>query len=351
MRFRSPFLAFSLPFILLLSSLAANSAVKAETLTLPLSKMGDYALTWSTASAVDARTTEDRLGLVTFKPGQSEKLSLPVQIRRSVFLKENGSQVVAGEKIASLQGIEVGHFMEEAKAAEQVYVAARAHFEAVKPQASGKTLTNPEWLAITQNYYQAKLNAAHFEHVLSLIKPDGAERIALFAPITGYLRLMDDYTGMVGDVMAEIIPTSALLVAVTMPQSNVSGLTAFSTSDGKCSLTLDELESRSSNFMVTAWARLALPSDCDLAPGATVAVTPHYDFSGYTVPEEAVFVLNDSDYLAVREASSLKILKVETLGSDGNQLFVRSAEPFDDKPILTGAVSALQGILLGMGGE
>ena len=71
----------------------------------------------------------------------------------------------------------------------------------------------------------------------------------------------------------------------------------------------------------------------------------------YRLPRSAVFQLARQNYVLVRSGDSLTAQEVELLGSQGDDYLLRASAGLEGAEVLVASVSAVQGILLGLGGE
>tara|TARA_R110000751_G_scaffold49002_1_gene109288 strand:+ start:8933 stop:9190 length:258 start_codon:yes stop_codon:yes gene_type:complete len=85
-------------------------------------------------------------------------------------------------------------------------------------------------------------------------------------------------------------------------------------------------------------------------------VTPFYTQIAYRVPKLAIFSWDADQYIFVKQDSMLVSLQVNLLSSDANYYIVQlqqSDNPLTEGKIevLVSSVSAVQGVLLGLGSE
>jgi hypothetical protein len=85
--------------------------------------------------------------------------------------------------------------------------------------------------------------------------------------------------------------------------------------------------------------------------GQHLLATPFMRAEVYQVATSAVFQWQKSSYILVRAGERLTAVEVDPVGAIGTDYLVQTKASLQDKDILVSSVSAVQGILLGLGGE
>ena len=151
-----------------------------------------------------------------------------------------------------------------------------------------------------------------------------------------------------GDTIASFIPRNAIRLVASIPHRQSSAL-AFLEVAG-CRLAVSRISGITSGFFVEAWSE-PVTGRCALIPGQRVAATPLYRTAAFRVPRQALLQREAGSHLFLRENGTLRAVPVELLATDSTDYIVTSAVPLGDREALVTSVSAVQGILLGLGGE
>jgi hypothetical protein len=78
---------------------------------------------------------------------------------------------------------------------------------------------------------------------------------------------------------------------------------------------------------------------------------PVYSFEGYRVPRAAVMRHDGRTLLALARGADLELRDVVIAGEDAQGFYLRAGESLVGERALVRSVSAVQGMLLGLGGE
>ena len=103
-------------------------------------------------------------------------------------------------------------------------------------------------------------------------------------------------------------------------------------------------------FFVEGWSA-PLDDNCSYLPGQRLMMTPLYQFTGYRVPRSAVFQWEGVSTVLLRSGQQLKTVEVELLSSNSRYYAVASPDDISGGEILSTSVSAVQGVLMGLGSE
>ena len=99
-----------------------------------------------------------------------------------------------------------------------------------------------------------------------------------------------------------------------------------------------------------AWSE-PVADKCALIPGQRLAATPLYRTAGFRLPRQAVLQREAGSHVFLREGDLLRAVPVELLATDGSDYIVTSTAPLGGREALVTSVSAVQGVLLGLGDE
>jgi len=73
--------------------------------------------------------------------------------------------------------------------------------------------------------------------------------------------------------------------------------------------------------------------------------------SAFKVPKSSVFNIDRAAYILIKQGSNLQAVAVELMDSNDKVYFVDSTSDLHNKQVLSTSVAAVQGILMGLGGE
>jgi hypothetical protein len=288
---------------------------------------------------------------VSFRSGEAYSVVTPYRIQGIRYLVEPGAMVEKDQAIAELSGTEIHHFLTEYEVVGERLDMARRRFEGNRPLYDNRTIDEARWIEISDAYYSLNLEFEHLHHFRQLLEvgPEDDERIVLKSPLAGRLLYAQELTGIAADgEVAMVLPTDAVRLRVEVPLSRREGLESLH--DGTCSLPVSGISGVVTGFFLRAWSA-PLSAGCDYLPGERLMVTPSYRASGYEVPGTALLQWQGKPALLMRDDTALELVLVEVLASADDYYFIRSASRLDDREVLVRSVSAVQGVLLGLGGE
>jgi len=151
-----------------------------------------------------------------------------------------------------------------------------------------------------------------------------------------------------GTELAGFLAADALQLRAQVPMRSALELVGLSLPD--CRVAVTRVDSVAEGFLLTAWSE-ALPASCNVPLNATVSASPLYRQAAYSVPRTAVFTREGEAQVLVRRGDSLEAVHVSLLTPVDGNYAVTTATDLADSAVLVTSVSAVQGILLGLGGE
>ncbi|MCF6194809.1 MAG: hypothetical protein L3J46_10815, partial [Kangiellaceae bacterium] len=151
-----------------------------------------------------------------------------------------------------------------------------------------------------------------------------------------------------GDIIASIVPLKAMRINMHVPLKSASKIEYLELSH--CRLKIDSISNVSQGAFVELWSE-TIAEDCQLMLGQTQIAIPFLKQSAFQVSKNALFELEGKDYILVRSKQKLKIVEVFLLNSVAGSYFFTTSVSLANVDVLTSSVSAIQGILLGLGGE
>ncbi|MEH6581597.1 MAG: hypothetical protein V7754_06640 [Halioglobus sp.] len=352
MIYRFNFSGFILAFML--ASLVSATEVSTDEqgqLSVKSSELGELALRYVEPIAVDSYPGQRTSAQVTFKHGAAFTLVAPRRVQQVSYLVEVGTQVEKGQPIAELRGPEMHHFLTEMEAAGEMLANVEKRFKSNKMLYEKRAIKESQWIEISEKYYAAMLEYEHMRHFNDLvISVDPlTDLIVIGAPIGGIIDYApDDSDIKPGDDIAILIPIEVIRLKASVSGALRKDLFALESSE--CSVDIASVGAVARGFLVTAWSE-AIEENCDLVLGQTLLVTPLYRTRAYQVPVSSVFQWQQSSSIFIEKDGQLQVVAVELLASRGGDYIVRAEVPLEGGRVLVTSVSAVQGVLMGLGGE
>jgi membrane fusion protein, heavy metal efflux system len=325
--------------------------------SVPLAALGDLQLAFAPLQEVTEVPGPPVWAEVGHRPGASFTLYAPRRVQQLEYLVENGQAVAANAPIAVMRGPEIHHWQVEFELLGEQYTLARERYQRNLPLYQSKSLAEDRWLEILGRWQDLQLEYEHMRHFSELLSaaPDGEEdSLLLHAPVAGYISYGERGAApMEGEAIASFLARDALRVRALVPAAGRQQLTGLSVMGER--LGVHSAGSRVEGFMVEVWSAPLSP-DSPRLPGESVSAIPLYrpdPGAGriYRVPAAALLEYAQGSYLLLRDGDRLQLQAVEPLTAvDGDYLLQADAELAGGEVLVT-SVSAVQGILLGLGGE
>lgn len=321
-----------------------------------LSELGDLRTAFATATVLEEIPGAPLRGEVAYRAGTAFAVRLPMAAQRIEFLTTPGAHLDEGAPVVRLSGPDVHHWLISSRAVAQQFEAAEARYTQNRPLFEEKALSAASWADIQRSYFDLKLENEHREHVLSLVVGKGEgdygpdpSTLTLGSPTPGLVSFATRGAAhTVEATLFEVIPQSALRMQVDVPWRRAGNLVALRFGD--CRVAVEQVEERSDGFFVAAWSE-SLSGSCARPPGTPASVTPLYGQRALAVPRSAVFQWERVPHVFLRDGDALEPVAVELVGERGPDFFVRGDGLSGESVMLTGSVSAAQGILLGLGND
>lgn len=338
-------------FLLCVGLVPALSSVAAEPDRVPIGDLEDLDLSFASVQQLEEVPGPAVQARVSHRGGALYRIELPRDARRATYLVGNGDVVSVGQPFVTLDGPEIHHLLLEFSTLETRYEAARERYERSRESYSRQALREDQWVAIVDRYLELQLEYEHMRHFQELVQEssDESEAITLTAPIAGRIRYRDNQERLVaGTELAGFLAAEALQLRAKVPMASASELSALALPG--CRLGIAAVDKVAEGFFLTAWSD-PVPEDCDVTLDATVSARPLYRRDAYAVPRSAVFTRDGEAQVLVRRGDVLEAVGVTLLMPDGDHYAISSAGDLVDSDVLVTSVSAVQGILLGLGGE
>jgi hypothetical protein len=338
---------FLLPALMLVT---ASSTAAAE--TVEIAALGSLQLDFEQAVRVEVYPGQPVAAEVTFRTGEAYSVPSPGRVQQIEYLMEPGVPIAKGQPFAVLRGPEMHHVEMNYESSSELAAVVERRFKSNKALYARQAISESQWLEISEQYYAVMLEYEHMRHFFELVVSgdNDPDALTLAAPLTGLIDYRSAANGVAeGDSIARFVPAAAVRLHAALPiaiSNEVASLRA-----GDCQLVIERVSAVTDGFFVQAWTQ-ALPSQCHLMLGQQVLAIPQVRVNdGYRIPRTAVFQLQRESYVLIRRGDSLVSEAVSLLGSEGDDYLVRANTTLDGAEVLVSSVSAVQGILLGLGGE
>lgn len=318
-----------------------------------LAELGLLRLEFNEVKALDRYQGQALSARVGFRPGEAVSLVTPYRVQQIRYLVGPGENVAAGQTIAVMSGPEIHHFLTEFEVTAQRLAATQKRYESNRKLYQRQAIDEARWIEISEAYFSLQLEYEHMRHFRELLgktdKEGDEDRITLHSPARGIIKYRQDSPGIdSGEELALLLPEGSLRLQVSVPLTRRSGLESLAT--GSCELAVDSVSSVASDFFVEAWSE-PVNDSCHLLPGQRLMVKPAYRTRGYLLPRKAVFQWRGQPTVLLRKEEALHTVDVELLSSDGANYAVNCPTEIGGGQVLISSVSAVQGILMGLGGE
>lgn len=333
-----------------IATLAMAATATAEQ-QVPLADLGSFATEFVDVIAVTERPGESAVITVDAFEHDRLQIHLPFEPNRLVPLVADGSPVAEGDPVARIAGPALGLWLLKAQTLRDQYADAESRYQRNRPLYEQGALSSETWLAISENFRRLRLEMQHVEHVLEILRPaegpDPAEAL-LHAPSSGLLLFATGPAdGTDHPLIAELIPPGSLRLSAWVTANSADPAVALVA--GACRRPTVQEGQRVSGFRRQVWS--APIDDCLRArPGLMLAGTVYHAFEGFEVPRSAVLRHDGEALLAVRRGEVLALTPVTLRGNDLDSHFVLSDVPLQGASVLVRSNSALQGLLMGLGG-
>ncbi|MEE4329361.1 MAG: hypothetical protein V2J10_00735 [Wenzhouxiangella sp.] len=320
-----------------------------------IDELGALEIVFEEASRVDRVPGSATWAEVSHRRGAAFRVHAPRRIGQADYLVAPGQRVVAGQPIARLSGPEVEHWQLELESIRSRFLQADDRYRRNQPLFESNALAESIWTEISDQWHALRLEYKHMSHFAELLDDANSEDgLLLIAPFDAFATYQITDSALARDeTIASFIPIEALRIRTRTPAADRSRLVAIRA--GACELAIDEISEQASGFLIDVWSE-ALAGRCDLLPGQTLSIVPLYraGSDGQTVvrvPESALLNWDHRLFLLVREDNRLYPEPIEVLGADGSDLLVLGPASLVGREVLARSVSAIQGILIGLGGE
>ena len=312
-------------------------------------ELGNLQLSFDEVVPVSERAGATVLLETTTLPGDGFLLRLPFRPNRISRLVPQGSAVAAGTPVARLAGPELGIWLAQADALMERFAEARERYETNRPLYRQQALSAARWSEIATEYLSLQAQALHTEHVLETLQRAGGEPPAaeLRAPVAGRIRFEAPTVDGTEDwAVATLIADDALRLVGQVSSEAEGDIVAVQVED--CRIALAHLEMQAAGLYRRLWTQPA--ANCvAVYPGSLVAGRVLHAFDGATVPRQAVLRAAGRAGVFLDDGDALEFVPVRVEGESPDSFFIEAPRDLAGRRVLTRSVSALQGLVLGLG--
>jgi len=316
-----------------------------------ISELGKFKLEYTTATKTDVMRGSQLIATVAEQVGMAFVLSTPTNIQQIDYILNSGDLIKKGQPFAILRGPEVHHFISEFKVFQKLLELTEKRLNRNKKLFRKKLIDEEKWLTISKNYYETMLEFEHMHHFYDLIISinESDDSIIIKAPLAGVFTIPINQSHFSeGDVIASFVPEKSIKLKLQLPSNLVSNISYIESN--LCKLNVTKKNRIASGAFVEVWTE-SLTDECPLLLGQQIMVYPFFEEHAFLVPKTAVFSINGKDKIFVKAKSELKPIDISLLTSIDKNYLLSSQVDLTNAQILSSSVSAVQGILMGLGEE
>ncbi len=316
-----------------------------------LSSLGALSLSYQHAVPVSSYPGQRIVAEASYKKGAAFSLLAPGRVQQANYLVEIGSAVEKGQPVVELRGPEMHHFLLELEVARKIFRTAEQRFKSNRIPYKQGAINESQWATISEKYYAAQLEYEHMRHFNDLVisTDEESDTITIGAPIDGLINYALDHNDIQsGDAIAVFIPLSGVRLQAQIATNYRVGIKFFRTDS--CQLSVSGIGAVAEGFFVTAWSE-PVNASCNFILGQRFLVTPFYQITAYRVAATALFQWQSATAIFLKVGEHLRIVEVAAISSIGGDYLVTSNQDLSNAEVLVTSVSAVQGLLQGLGGE
>lgn len=329
----------------------ANTATKP--FTIEINALGKLDVEFAQTSAVKSVDIASSIARVTVLPGSAQRLIAPFDSQQVDYLVVDGEKVSQGQRLAKLSGSEVHHFRDSLAAKKAVFELAESRYQKNKPLVTAKSISQDKWLTISQQFFEAKLAWGHLNHFAEMFEPHSNDDMGyLLAPVDGVFQLPHSESGeqsSMGDVLLGSVTNEQAIRLTTLVDNTIARqVTLLSTP--LCTVPVERTEKVANRYLVRLWSS-PLPQNCGYQLGEELSLNASMNEQGLRVPSESIFYIDGKAALLKKQAEQLVVVFVSIIGdTNEGDIVIASQSNLLNAQVLSTSVSAVQGMLLGLGG-
>ena len=316
-----------------------------------ISELGKFKIEYATATQTDVIRGSQLIASVKEQVGMAFVLNTPTNIQQIDYILNNGDLIKKGQPFAILRGTEVHHFISEFKVFQKLLNLTEKRLNRNKELFRKKLIDEEKWLTISKNYYETMLEFEHMHHFYDLIVSinESDDSIIIKAPLSGVFTIPNNQSHFSeGDTIASFVPKKSIKLKIQLP-SNLANNISYIESNS-CKLNITKKSRIASGAFVEVWTE-SLTDECPLLLGQQIMVYPFFKEHAFLVPKSAVFSINGKDKIFIKSKNELKPIDISLLTSIDENYLLSSQIDLTNAQILSSSVSAVQGILMGLGEE
>ncbi|NMP31535.1 hypothetical protein HII17_08175 [Thalassotalea sp. M1531] len=313
-----------------------------------LSSLGKFSTTFSNLKTIQNINGASVLASVMQKNGANYQVTLPFMVQQASYYRHNGDDVKKGDVVARVSGTDAHHFIDEVAAAKAIYLDSKKYYLATKASGDSRTFKTTEWLEISKAFKQAELNYEHFNHIKNTIRINDDETIDILSPIAGTVHIPKSNPTSIDGALFNITPPNSLVLNAHIPAENIQSLSGLIDTKTNCLLKIQQVEPMVKDYHQSIWA-VPVSNHCQIQFGQEVEVTPQFKVSAKQVIKEAIFEINNQDYIAVKDGRNLRLVSVSIIGKQGENFIIKDKNLPSHAQVLSSSVSIAQGLFLGLG--
>ena len=127
---------FLMVVLIQISTVNASDEIK----TLALSSLGDFEVKLSKVQRVESLKGQSLIGKVDYMPGENYSVAFPFDVQRISYVIKNGNLVSKGDTVATVEGYDVHHFIDEYESAKVLLAIQEKHYKTNKAYFENKTI-------------------------------------------------------------------------------------------------------------------------------------------------------------------------------------------------------------------
>jgi hypothetical protein len=286
-------------------------------------------------------------------PGDAFALRLPFRPNRTTRLVAAGQPVSMGTAIARIAGPELAAWRLEAAAVEAQFTQAQARFRANERLFASGALSAALWKDISDAYYLMQQEMHHVEHVREVLRMNPGEgdfaSADLLAPVAGHVMFADGTASMGEELTVATFAdadglrlTGRIGLGPDLPRDPVA------LAIGSCRVEVAQVEATAQALSRRVWSA-AKPTCMSLVPGGAYAGRALYPFDGVSVPRSALLRHAGRAGVLVRKGQALEFVEGDIVAEEDTVYYLVTKTPVAGEQVLSRSVSAVQGMLLGLG--
>lgn len=318
--------------------------------TISIQSLGQLRQKYIQTEVSDSYRTQPVAAFSATQPGSDYKIISPFTPYSIKYLHPNGSLLQEESAFVQLSGSEIHHFLETLRTQKELYEIARKRYETNRKLYDKKSISGDKWFEIVRQYDESKMQYGHLRHFEELIHTILSEdSIIVKTPVKGILIYSEEMESSGEETeLGRVVEDYQLRLKLQMSASSIENLSSVITNS--CELSIEIIESVANGMNVTLWSE-PITENCGILPGQTVSVIPQYSGNSYLIPKSAIYMHERNSFVFIKENLNLVSKRVNILSSDALNYRVETEEDISNKDILIESVSAVHGILQGLGGE